>query len=95
MKVVLAELNVLLVSKMSLFSLLQLAGNWKTLDRVCKKLDQASTGFLTLPEFQSVLQLCNIVLDEDEMYHLMSKYDKDMVGKIKYSKLINKIFKTP
>ncbi|XP_078269632.1 EF-hand calcium-binding domain-containing protein 6-like isoform X3 [Rhinoraja longicauda] len=73
----------------------KLAGNWKTLDRVCKKLDQASTGFLTLPEFRSVLQLCNIMLDEDEMYHLMSKYDKDMVGKIKYSKLINKIFKTP
>ncbi|XP_072883819.1 EF-hand calcium-binding domain-containing protein 6-like isoform X1 [Hemitrygon akajei] len=73
----------------------KLAGNWKTLDRVCKKLDCASTGFLTLPEFQSVLQLCNIVLDEEEIYQLMSKYDEDMVGKIKYSKLINKIYKTP
>ncbi|XP_069755988.1 EF-hand calcium-binding domain-containing protein 6-like [Narcine bancroftii] len=73
----------------------KLAGNWKTLDRVCKKLDSGSTGFLTLPEFRSVLQLCNVVLDEDEMYHLMSKYDEDMVGKIKYSKVINKIFKAP
>ncbi|XP_051883690.1 EF-hand calcium-binding domain-containing protein 6-like [Pristis pectinata] len=72
----------------------KLAGNWKTLDRVCKKLDYASTGFLTLPEFRSVLQLCNIVLDEEEMYQLMSKYDEDMDGKIKYTKLINKIFKT-
>ncbi|XP_067858335.1 EF-hand calcium-binding domain-containing protein 6-like [Heptranchias perlo] len=73
----------------------KLAGNWKTLDRVCKKLDCTSTGFLTLPEFQSVLRLCNIVLDEDEIYHMMSKYDEDMVGKIKYSKLINNIFNAP
>ncbi|XP_072095894.1 EF-hand calcium-binding domain-containing protein 6-like isoform X1 [Mobula birostris] len=73
----------------------KLAGNWKTLDRVCKKLDCASPGFLTLPEFRSVLQLCNIVLDEEEIYQLMSKYDDDMVGKIKYSKLVNKIYKTP
>uniref|UniRef100_UPI00398F8C0D EF-hand calcium-binding domain-containing protein 6-like n=1 Tax=Pristiophorus japonicus TaxID=55135 RepID=UPI00398F8C0D len=73
----------------------KLAGNWNTLDRVCKKLDCNSTGFLTLPEFRSVLRLCNIVLDEDEFYHVMSKYDQDMVGKIKYSKLIDKTFKAP
>ncbi|XP_067909467.1 EF-hand calcium-binding domain-containing protein 6-like isoform X2 [Heterodontus francisci] len=73
----------------------QLAGNWKTLERACKKLDCTSTGFLTLPEFRSVLRLCNVVLGEDEIYHMMSKYDEDMVGKIKYSNIINKIFKTP
>ncbi|GCB60441.1 hypothetical protein scyTo_0014172, partial [Scyliorhinus torazame] len=73
----------------------KLAGNWKSLERVCKKLDCTSTGFLTLPEFRSVLRLCNIVLDEDEIYHMMSKYDENMEGKIKYSNIINKIFKAP
>ncbi|XP_041066373.1 EF-hand calcium-binding domain-containing protein 6-like [Carcharodon carcharias] len=73
----------------------KLAGNWKTLERMCKKLDCASTGFLTLPEFRSVLQLCNVILDEDEIYQMMSKYDENMEGKIKYSNIINKIFKVP
>ncbi|XP_060697778.1 EF-hand calcium-binding domain-containing protein 6-like [Hemiscyllium ocellatum] len=73
----------------------KLAGNRKTLERVCRKLDFTSTGFLTLPEFRSVLRLCNIVLDEDEIYHMMSKYDENMEGKIKYSNIINKIFKAP
>ncbi|XP_020392917.2 EF-hand calcium-binding domain-containing protein 6-like [Rhincodon typus] len=73
----------------------KLAGNWKILEKVCRKLDFTSTGFLTLPEFRSVLRLCNIVLDEDEIYHMMSKYDENMEGKIKYSNIINKIFKAP
>uniref|UniRef100_A0A8C5LPG6 EF-hand domain-containing protein n=1 Tax=Leptobrachium leishanense TaxID=445787 RepID=A0A8C5LPG6_9ANUR len=53
---------------------------WKTLRRAFRKLDMDSSGYLSLPEFRSVLKLCNFVLDEDEVYHIMSKYDQNMDG---------------
>ena len=38
---------------------MQLAGDWRTLRRAFKKMDVSSDGMLTLPEFRSVLKLCN------------------------------------
>ncbi|KAK1164339.1 EF-hand calcium-binding domain-containing protein 6-like isoform X2 [Acipenser oxyrinchus oxyrinchus] len=73
----------------------KLAGDWKSLQKACKKLDVHSTGFLLLPEFRSVLKLCNIVLDEDDIYHVMSRFDRDVTGKINYSQFINDTAKNP
>ncbi|XP_076819252.1 EF-hand calcium-binding domain-containing protein 6-like isoform X2 [Clavelina lepadiformis] len=66
----------------------QLAGDWRTLRRAFKKMDVSSDGMLTLPEFRSVLKLCNVVLDEDEVYHVLSKYDQSMSGKLNYKKFL-------
>lgn len=66
----------------------KLKGEWKTLRRAFKKLDMDSSGYLSLPEFRSVLKLCNFVLDEDEIYHIMSKYDQDMDGRINYKSFL-------
>ena len=71
----------------------QLSGEWKNLRRAFKKLDQKNQGYLSLPEFRSVLKLANIILDEDEIYHLMSHFDEDMTGKISYTKFLNETFK--
>ena len=37
----------------------QLTGDWRTLRRAFRKMDTSSVGTLTLPEFKSVLKLCN------------------------------------
>ncbi|XP_063776809.1 EF-hand calcium-binding domain-containing protein 6-like isoform X3 [Pseudophryne corroboree] len=66
----------------------KLQGEWKTLRRAFKKLDMNSSGYLSLPEFRSVLKLCNFVLDEDEIYHIMSKYDQNMDGCINYKEFL-------
>ncbi|XP_069833839.1 EF-hand calcium-binding domain-containing protein 6-like [Dendropsophus ebraccatus] len=66
----------------------KLKGEWKTLRRAFKKLDMDSSGYLSLPEFRSVLKLCNFVLDEDEIYHIMSKYDQNMDGRINYKSFL-------
>ncbi|XP_063314192.1 EF-hand calcium-binding domain-containing protein 6-like [Pelobates fuscus] len=66
----------------------KLQGEWKTLRRAFKKLDMDSSGYLSLPEFRSVLKLCNFVLDEDEVYHIMSKYDQNMDGRINYKSFL-------
>ncbi|KAM4708958.1 EF-hand calcium-binding domain-containing protein 6-like [Discoglossus pictus] len=66
----------------------KLQGEWKTLRRAFRKLDLESSGYLSLPEFRSVLKLCNFVLDEDEVYHIMSKYDQNMDGQINYKSFL-------
>ncbi|KAG9479862.1 hypothetical protein GDO78_011737 [Eleutherodactylus coqui] len=66
----------------------KLKGEWKTLRRAFKKLDMDSSGYLSLPEFRSVLKLCNFVLDEDEVFHIMSKYDQNMDGRINYKSFL-------
>ncbi|XP_053314267.1 EF-hand calcium-binding domain-containing protein 6-like [Spea bombifrons] len=66
----------------------KLQGEWKTLRRAFRKLDMGSSGYLSLPEFRSVLKLCNFVLDEDEVFHIMSKYDQNMDGRINYKSFL-------
>ncbi|XP_069600420.1 EF-hand calcium-binding domain-containing protein 6-like [Ranitomeya imitator] len=66
----------------------KLKGEWKTLRRAFKKLDMDSSGYLSLPEFRSVLKLCNFVLDEDEVFDIMSKYDQNMDGRINYKSFL-------
>ncbi|MEE6486885.1 hypothetical protein FKM82_014724 [Ascaphus truei] len=61
---------------------------WKNLQQTCQKLDIQGSGLLLLPEFRSVIKLCNVVLDEDDIYHIMAHYDKDLAGKINYSKFV-------
>ncbi|XP_069835885.1 EF-hand calcium-binding domain-containing protein 6-like [Dendropsophus ebraccatus] len=62
---------------------------WRNLLQSCMKMDKDGSGLLSLPEFRSVVKLCNIVLDEDDIYHIMSHYDKDLAGKIDYSRLLS------
>ncbi|XP_030048075.1 EF-hand calcium-binding domain-containing protein 6 [Microcaecilia unicolor] len=71
----------------------QLQGEWKTLRRAFKKLDTDSSGYLSLPEFRSVLKLCNLILDEDEVYHIMSKYDQNLNGQIHYKSFLEEACK--
>jgi len=54
-----------------------------------QKLDPKRTGFLAVPEFRSVLQLCNVILDELEIYNVMSEFDEKMDGQINYNKFLS------
>lgn len=69
----------------------QLSGEWKNLRRAFRKLDIHNDGYLTIPEFRSVLRLCNAVLDEDEIYHLLSELDSGLEGKVSYRDFLAKV----
>uniref|UniRef100_A0A452HGW1 EF-hand domain-containing protein n=1 Tax=Gopherus agassizii TaxID=38772 RepID=A0A452HGW1_9SAUR len=71
----------------------KLRGDWKTLRRAFKKLDIDSSGHLSLPEFRSVLKLCNLLLDEDEVYHILSKFDPNLDGRIDYKSFLEETCK--
>ncbi|XP_048383672.1 EF-hand calcium-binding domain-containing protein 6 [Stegostoma tigrinum] len=71
----------------------KLKGEWKSLRRAFKKLDNTSSGYLSLPEFRAVLKLCDLLLNEDEVYHIMSKFDENMEGKINYKKFLEETYK--
>jgi len=66
----------------------QLSGDWRTLRRAFQKMDSSAAGTLTLTEFKSVLKLCNVILDEDEVYHVLSQYDNNLSGKLDYKKFL-------
>lgn len=61
--------------------------------RAFRKLDTRNEGYLSLPEFRSVLKLANVILDEDEVYHVMTQFDNNMSGKIPYEQFIEETFK--
>ncbi|XP_044875314.1 EF-hand calcium-binding domain-containing protein 6-like isoform X4 [Mauremys mutica] len=71
----------------------KLRGDWKTLRRAFKKLDIDSSGHLSLPEFRSVLKLCNLLLDEDEVYRILSKFDPNLDGQIDYKSFLEETCK--
>ncbi|XP_077114149.1 EF-hand calcium-binding domain-containing protein 6-like isoform X2 [Ranitomeya variabilis] len=64
------------------------SAEWRNLLQSCLKMDKDGCGLLSLPEFRSVVKLCNIVLDEEEIYRIMSHYDKNLLGMIDYSRLL-------
>ena len=74
---------------------LQLSGDWKNLRRAFKKLDPNNEGYLSLKEFRSVLELANVLLDEEEVFHVMSQFDEDMTGRIPYNKFLSEAFNAP
>ncbi|XP_071504578.1 EF-hand calcium-binding domain-containing protein 6-like [Diadema antillarum] len=69
-----------------------LVGDWRNLRRAFKKIDTGRTGYLSLPEFRNVLKLCNAVLDEEEVYQVMSLFDENLEGKINYNKFLSETF---
>jgi len=70
----------------------KLSGKWINLLRAFKKLDRDNNDFLSLQEFRHVLELCNVVLDEDDIYHILTEFDDSKNGeKIRYTKFLDKI----
>lgn len=69
----------------------KLSGKWINLMRAFKKLDKDNKDFLTLQEFRHVLELCNVVLDEDDIYHILTEFNEKDGDKIRYTKFLDKI----
>lgn len=69
----------------------KLSGKWINLMRAFKKLDKDNKDFLTLQEFRHVLELCNVVLDEEDIYYILTEFNENRGDKISYTKFLDKI----
>ena len=72
----------------------KLAGEMKNLKKAFRKLDDQKSGYLTISEFRSVLELSNVALDEEEAFHLAAKYDDKLTGKLKYDQFLRDLQKS-
>lgn len=56
--------------------------------RAFEKLDAGSRGYLSFPEFQSIPNLCNFLLEEEENHHIIPKFDLLFACHIQYYMLL-------
>ncbi|XP_023929939.1 EF-hand calcium-binding domain-containing protein 6 [Lingula anatina] len=61
---------------------------WKEMRRAFRMMDKPGLGIVTPAQFRQVLREFNLNLSENEFYHLMTYYDKDLKGKISYNDFI-------
>ncbi|XP_066264763.1 EF-hand calcium-binding domain-containing protein 6-like isoform X1 [Branchiostoma lanceolatum] len=58
---------------------------WQRMRRTFRAIDAKGEGFVSPVDFRQVLKEYGINLSEEEFFHLMTFYDKGMVGKISYN----------
>ncbi|KAL3881564.1 hypothetical protein ACJMK2_027990 [Sinanodonta woodiana] len=62
--------------------------SWKEMRRAFRVADPSGSGLVDAMEFRRVLRQFNVNLMEDEFFHLLSYYDKNMDGNISYNDFI-------
>ncbi|XP_006816237.1 EF-hand calcium-binding domain-containing protein 6-like [Saccoglossus kowalevskii] len=67
--------------------------NWKQMRRTFRAIDTTAIGTVSPLEFRSVLRQFNINLSEDEFFHLMTYYDKEMSGRVSYNDFLRAYLK--
>lgn len=70
----------------------KLTEHYKELRRIFKQHDFKQTGFVPISSFKETIS-AKVKLNEDEMYDLLRRLDKDVTGTINYNKFINEIIK--
>ncbi|XP_074648584.1 EF-hand calcium-binding domain-containing protein 6-like [Tubulanus polymorphus] len=69
--------------------------NWKKMRRSFRAVDKSGSGFVYPNDFRSILKSYNMNLSEEEFYHLMSYYDKDLSGQVSYNDFIKAFLTNP
>lgn len=54
-------------------------------------IDKDRNGFITIDEFQSILENHNIPFDRKDLHELMNRYDKNKDGRVSYSEFVQEI----
>ncbi|KAJ8383446.1 hypothetical protein AAFF_G00220420 [Aldrovandia affinis] len=69
----------------------KLQGEGRTLRRSFRKLDAAGSGYLSPSEFGAVLKLCNVALSQEEVYRVLSKFDRGLDGHVDYRRFLQEM----
>uniref|UniRef100_A0A8C7E5J1 EF-hand domain-containing protein n=1 Tax=Naja naja TaxID=35670 RepID=A0A8C7E5J1_NAJNA len=61
---------------------------WRPMRRTFKFYDENGTGFLSIQDFRQVLRKYGINLSEEEFFHILEYYDKNLTSKISYNEFL-------
>ena len=71
-----------------------LLSEWKSVARAMRERDAARSGFVDYATFRSALALHRAFLSDEEFFHLVSYYDKQMTGRVPYNAFIKAFLET-
>jgi len=66
----------------------EIRDEWKQVRRMFKANDRSATGTCTAMELKQTLQKFKILVNDEEFYHLMTYFDKNMTGKVNYNEFL-------
>lgn len=69
--------------------------NWKEMRRLFRSMDRDNQGAISSLDFRYVLRQFSVNLEEDEFFHLLSYYDKNLNGMIAYNDFIKAYLQNP
>ncbi|OCT86063.1 EF-hand calcium-binding domain-containing protein 6 [Xenopus laevis] len=59
--------------------------SWRPMRRAFLSFDEARTGYISTQDFKQVLRKSGLNLSEDEFFHILGFFDKDLKAKVSYN----------
>ncbi|XP_075712106.1 EF-hand calcium-binding domain-containing protein 6 isoform X2 [Rhinoderma darwinii] len=66
---------------------------WRAMRRTFQSYDETRTGYIKIQDFKQVLRKFGINLSEDEFFHILGYFDKDLKSKISYNDFLSEFLK--
>jgi Ca2+-binding EF-hand superfamily protein len=66
----------------------------KELRRAFKQKDMNQSGHTSVKDFKDVIKSLKVSLNDEDMFHMIQRLDKDVSGMVNYSKFINEYLKS-
>ena len=57
-------------------------------------MDVGNSGYLTVTGFKQVLKDCQILVSEDDLYHILCEFDEGLNGRISYEEFLSQLLNT-
>uniref|UniRef100_A0A8C5QE90 EF-hand domain-containing protein n=1 Tax=Leptobrachium leishanense TaxID=445787 RepID=A0A8C5QE90_9ANUR len=66
---------------------------WRGMRRTFLSCDDTRCGYISIPDFKQVLQKYGINVSEDEFFHIVGYFDKDLASKISYNDFLREFLR--
>nr|DBA30474.1 TPA: hypothetical protein GDO54_006443 [Pyxicephalus adspersus] len=66
---------------------------WRPMRRTFQSYDDGRTGYISIPDFKQVLRKFGINLSEDEFFHILGYFDKDLKSKVSYNDFLSEFLR--
>ncbi|XP_075458906.1 EF-hand calcium-binding domain-containing protein 6 isoform X3 [Ascaphus truei] len=71
----------------------QIHNSWKPMRRTFQSCDNARTGYINVQDFRQILRKYGINLSEEEFFHILGFFDKDLKSTISYNDFLSALLR--